>query len=77
MTDQKQVLRVSPSVKVNLPKMFSASQLTKTASQLTKTMVSYLEGLSYINFRQWLLLVLLNLLSFSFIALAYLCCANS
>ncbi|MGF1541590.1 MAG: hypothetical protein ACFCU5_14260 [Pleurocapsa sp.] len=70
MTEQKQVLIVSPSVKVNAPKMFSASQLTKI-------MVSHVERLNYINFRQWLLLILLNLLSFSFIALAYLCCADS
>jgi hypothetical protein len=70
MTARKQVLIVSPSLKVNSSKTF-------LASQLTKTIVSHVEGLSYINFRQWLLLVLLNLLSFSFIALAYLSCANS
>ncbi len=85
MTDQKEVLIVSQNsvegtspfnyrvyfdfVKVNLHKIFSASQLTKT-------IIFYVEGLSHINFKQWLLLLLLNSLCFSFIALAYMLCAD-
>jgi hypothetical protein len=70
MTDYKQVSIVSPSIKANSPK-------TLSVSRLSKQLVSYLERFSYINFQQWLLLLLLNLISFSFIALAYLCCADN
>ena len=71
MTDQKQVLIVPQnSVKVNSPKKF-------LVSQLTKIMAFYAERLSHINFKQWLLLLFLNLISFGFLTVAYLLCGDS
>jgi hypothetical protein len=70
MTDYKQISIVSPPIEANSPK-------TLSASRLSKQLVSHVERFSYINFQQWLLLILLNLISFSFIVLAYLSCADS
>lgn len=69
MTNQKQVLIVSQK-----PISIKSSRTVLT-SQLNKTLVNYREALSYINLKQWLLLLFLNTISFSFIALAYLFCA--
>ena len=69
MTNQKQVLIIPQK-----PIPIKSSKII-LASQLNKALVNYREALSYINLKQWLLLLFLNTISFSFIALAYLCCA--
>ena len=69
MTNQKQVLIV-PQKPISIK-----SSRTVLTSQLNKTLVNYRAALSYINLKQWLLLLFLNTISFSFIALAYLFCA--